>query len=103
MMTMISRSNARTGEPRSFRHLHLNLSDALDCNPHHSLFPIQVVRPCTLHAAHRLALTEHLLSCLRSSVDLLKSTQPKWVPCYRERDFADERGSHATRCSLARA
>ena len=46
---------------------------------------------------------EHLLSYLRSSVDLLKSTQPKWVPCYRERDFADERGSHATRCSLARA
>jgi len=56
---------------------------------------------CTLHAAHRLALAEHLLSRLRSSVDLLKATQPKWVPCYRERDFADERGSHATRCSPA--
>merc|ERR1740117_1973342 len=31
--------------------------------------------------------------------DLLKAMQPKWVPCYRERDFADERGSHTTRWS----
>ena len=45
----------RTSEPRPFRHLHLNSSDALDCNPHHSLFPIQVVRPRlpVLHPAHR--------------------------------------------------
>merc|ERR1719201_1817746 len=27
--------------------------------------------------------------------DLLKSTYPKWLPCYLERDFEDERGCHA--------
>lgn len=27
--------------------------------------------------------------------DLLKSSVPKWLPCYMERDFEDERGSHA--------
>ena len=26
--------------------------------------------------------------------DLLKSTFPKWLPCYLERDFEDERGCH---------
>ena len=29
--------------------------------------------------------------------DMLKSTKPKWVPCYTHRDFADERGSHTPR------
>ena len=45
----------------------------------------------------------HLLSaqpvvhrhCLgRTAVDLIKATQPKWVCCYRLRDFGDERGAH---------
>jgi len=33
--------------------------------------------------------------------DLMKATQPKWVPCYLLRDFADQRGSHTTRWSAA--
>ena len=27
--------------------------------------------------------------------DVMKAMQPKWVGCYRERDFEDQRGSHA--------
>lgn len=33
--------------------------------------------------------------------DLLKSSVPKWLPCYFARDFEDERGCHATAWSTA--
>ena len=33
--------------------------------------------------------------------DLLKSTVPKWLPCYLERDFEDERGCHVPTWSAA--
>ena len=33
--------------------------------------------------------------------DVLKSTVPKWLPCYLERDFHDERGCHVPTWSRA--
>ena len=33
--------------------------------------------------------------------DVMKAMQPKWVGCYRERDFKDQRGSHAPKWATA--